>query len=170
METDYLPHSWLPFSLDSWTRTTDQLTEALIKHGAPVTITWAARTIKRLHNLHNKRKLVLRPGHWNNPQPDKIISKPSGGQIIRSPVLRIYRPYNGGNNSCVTYCMVYYQSLCSNKNKHGPSELLWVYSCFVAHIYPPKLFRRFNSLITFNTNCPDEDPCHSRYQNSHPLV
>ena len=66
MDTDYLPHSWLPFSLDGWTRTTDQLTEALFKRGAKVTITWAARPKKRHKNLHNKHKLALRPGDWNN--------------------------------------------------------------------------------------------------------
>ena len=33
-----------------------------------------------------KRKLVLRPGDWNNLQPDKIISKPGGGQVIRFPI------------------------------------------------------------------------------------
>ena len=87
METDYLPQSWQPFSLDGWTTTTDQLTEALFKRGAPVTITWAARPNKRHQkNLHNKRKLALRPGDWNNLQPDKIISKPGGGKVIKIPI------------------------------------------------------------------------------------
>ena len=39
-----------------------------------------------LNNLHNKHKLALRPGDWNNLQPDKIISKPNGGQVIRIPI------------------------------------------------------------------------------------
>ena len=39
-----------------------------------------------IKKLHNKRKLALCPGDWNNLQPSKIISKPNGGQAIRIPI------------------------------------------------------------------------------------
>ena len=77
--------------------------ETLLKRGAPVTITGVARPNNRLQNLHTKRKIALRPGDWNNLQPDKTIWQPSVAQVIRIPILRIYRLKNGGNTQQTCY-------------------------------------------------------------------